>query len=233
MKTCFATHLGLVRENNEDRSLVKRFDDGSVLAAVADGMGGHAAGERAARIAIDVLDQFVPEPGDIGGSLVRAVREANRRVRQAASGNSLGMGTTLTAALVSAGRAYWAHVGDTRLQLFRDHRLRRVTDDHNVPGALFKEGKLDGEAARLHPMRHMLLRCIGCNSHEPDAGSFDLRPGDLLVISSDGLHDMVSAETVVNILGSDSTLESRLDELIRASLDDGGKDNVTVVAVEY
>jgi PPM family protein phosphatase len=226
------SHQGLVRTNNEDRLLVKTFDGASMLLAVADGMGGHAAGEVAAQIVADTLEAFDPMDPDPCRQIVELFEAADRLISQKSLQNPAvaGMGTTATVAFVSAHKVYWGHVGDSRLYLFHASELLQVSEDHTVPGMLVKEGGLTSELARTHPLRNMLLKCLGCNQPQPDAGSFEVSPGDLVVLTSDGLHDAIPERAMAEILASDATLESRLQGLLQAALATGGRDNITVVA---
>jgi protein phosphatase len=234
MQALSVTRNGLVRANNEDCAVVKRFVDDSILIAVADGMGGHAAGELAARITITTLSKFESErDGNPLPALQNLVDAAQKQVFLAAHREMgfFGMGTTLTAAYVRNRDAYWVHVGDTRLYLFREHRLLRVTSDHTIPGVLLARGEIDYEQARLHPRRNILMRCIGCAEFESDAGQFELKERDLVFISTDGLHDLVPEETIIAALQEGEDLESKLEGLVETALAAGGTDNITVAAI--
>jgi protein phosphatase len=234
MQASSFTHMGLLRSNNEDRVLVKQFADDSTLIVVADGMGGHAAGDLAAQMTINIFGSF--DPGENGNPMLQlqelagaaqgAIVEASFREM-----GLFGMGTTLTAAYIRNKDAFWVHVGDTRLYLFRKGRLLRVTSDHTIPGVLLKRGEIGYEQARLHPMRNMLIRCLGCAEFDADSGTLNLEEGDLLLISTDGLHDLVPEEAIASALESGKYLESKLDRLVQAALTAGGTDNITVAAV--
>ncbi|MGV8075463.1 MAG: PP2C family protein-serine/threonine phosphatase [Syntrophobacteraceae bacterium] len=228
------SHQGLVRKNNEDRIFVREYKDLSLLLVVADGMGGHAAGERAAQIAADTMAEFDPSSDKIEAQLIILVLAANRKILEESATDKTveGMGTTLTASYFKDGIVYWVHVGDSRLCLFRRGRLVRITTDHTIPGLLFEEGKLNDEDARLNPMRNMLLRFLGGDKAKPDTGRFDAEPGDIIMLSSDGLHDAIPEEMTIAVLGSAGSLEEKLDALVRAALEAGGGDNITVVAAE-
>ncbi|MBI4773092.1 MAG: serine/threonine-protein phosphatase [Deltaproteobacteria bacterium] len=229
------SHRGFKRDSNEDRYLCRKLNDGSLLMAVADGMGGQAGGEVAAQIAIDVIAEFDPALEPVEEQLESLIREADYRIRRRAEENTAleGMGTTLTIALVKAGVAYWAHLGDSRLYLFRGRRLAAVTGDHTIPGFLLAEGKISREDARVHPMRSGLLDCVGCGSLDKDSGAFNISEGDLLVLTTDGLHDYVSEDTIRSILDSGKSLEDRFRELVNAALDAGGYDNITVAGAQF
>ncbi len=228
------SHLGLIRANNEDRFFMKEYGSESIFLVIADGMGGHAAGEKAAQIAVDTMAAFDPNRRRIGKHLVELVQLAEMNIRRhsEADASLRGMGTTLTACYLKKAAAFWVHVGDTRLYLFRQGALTRITNDHTIPGRLMKNGELDEEGARLHPLRNMLLRCVGCEDAEPDEGSFSVQQGDVIMLSSDGLHDAVTAERVASILDSGESLEEKMELLVKAALEAGGRDNITVVAAE-
>jgi len=234
MKVLAITHQGLVRENNEDRFLMKRHDNDAVLLAVADGMGGHVGGEEAARIATRSLNDFNPNSQDVKAHFIELVEASHRNIQASTAEKPAlkGMGTTLTVVFLDKGTAHWAHIGDTRLYLLRKGQLIRVTRDHTIPGLLLHQGEITASEARLHPLRNMLLRCIGCGNTEADTGSFELKEGDLILLSSDGLHDMVPEETIEVILNSKINLKEKLKELVSAALNVGGRDNITAVAAE-
>ncbi len=222
------THTGLQRGNNEDRCLIDALDNRRALLVIADGMGGHAAGEVAAQLAVDSFKGFIPrEPADLCGQIEEAHKEI---LKQSLSSLSLaGMGTTLTALFISDRSACWAHVGDSRIYHLHKKSLTRITDDHTIPGTLLKKAKITREQARLHPYGNVLMRCVGCERHEPDSGAFDLERGDLILLSSDGLHDLMSDEQIAAILSVDNSLRKKLDRMISRCLEAGGKDNITAV----
>lgn len=234
MKISFLTHKGLIRDNNEDRFLVKEFENGDVLLAIADGMGGHAAGEKAAQLAVDVLSEYDPGCPSVELHLVGLVSEMDRRIRAASAADATleGMGTTLTALVIRAGVASWVHVGDTRLYWLHGRELTQVTEDHTIPGMLMKQGELTKEAARFHPLRNMLLKCLGCEEAQPNSGVFSVKEGDILLLSSDGLHDAIGEEEILAILQSLESIEKKMHNLVQSALNAGGRDNITVVATE-
>lgn len=231
MKISSVTHAGLVRERNEDCLLVKEFGNETLLLAVADGMGGHAGGECAARIAAGSLEGFDSGCEAVEFHLLESLRAANRKMMEmsAGNGNLKGMGTTLTAALVREQVVHWAHVGDSRLYLFREGYLVQVTDDHTYPGLLLRGGEISKEEARVHPLGHLLMNCLGRPSYEADTGAFRVEKNDLLLLSTDGLHDLVAEERMAFILGAKLSLEDRVSTLLDTALKKGGKDNITII----
>lgn len=234
MITASATHVGLRRSNNEDNFFVRCFSDNACLLAVADGMGGEAGGERASGIAVSCLENF-PEPKtDIPARLADMVDYIHSEVLSVVDTQPelQGMGTTLVLAYVKKPLLYWAHVGDSRLYLFRDGNLIRATEDHTVPGRLLAAGDITEDMARIHPMRNLLLRCVGCRRCDPETGSFAVKETDIALLCSDGLYDEISPENIVNILGRKKHLTGKCQDLVNAALKAGGADNITVVAVQ-
>ena len=235
MKSFAMKHKGLVKEDNQDLFLVKEFDDGSLLLAVADGLGGMVGGKRAAEMAKECLGNFSPECQAVEAHIEELMQEANRRIMETVGNepDMEGMGTTMTAAFVTNGTVCWAHVGDSRLYLFRDDELRQITEDDTMAGFLFSEGELTKEEARIHPGGKLIFQCLGgCGEFEADTGSFKIREGDLLLLSTDGLHDEVPEEEIVHILESETELKEKLETLVSTALATGGKDNIAVVVAE-
>ncbi|MHC1726866.1 MAG: protein phosphatase 2C domain-containing protein [Syntrophobacteraceae bacterium] len=226
------TDQGRLRTNNEDRLFTRVFEDGSALLTIADGMGGHAAGEVAAQQAVDTFSVFCADKKEnIKESLLRSMQQAQDSILELSrSDPSLrGMGTTLTAMFLSGATVFWAHVGDTRLYHFHQAQLIQITDDHTIPGKLFKEGRISKEQARLHPYGNVLTRCVGCDGHKPDTGLFLVSTGDLLLLSSDGLHDLIPDEQIAEILCSSDPLKAKLEKMVSKCLQAGGKDNITAI----
>lgn len=229
-----ATHVGLVRAGNEDS-----MHCGEAVFTVADGLGGHAAGEVASRLAVESLAEVDPTAWeDIQGAqetLAEAVREANRVVHAAAQEDPsrAGMGTTLTAAVVHEGQLALAHVGDSRAYLHRAGLLRQLTKDHTAAQEAVDAGYLTPEQAARHPERHALARAVGLDAEVAVDSPPPLRleAGDRLLLCSDGLIDPVSDEAVGRILEEHPEPAQACDALVQAALDGGGPDNVTVLVV--
>ena len=139
------------------------------------------------------------------------------------------MGTTLTALLLTGRSAFWVHVGDTRIYHFHNGSLIRITEDHTVAGILLTKGEITSEQARVHPYSNVLTRCVGCERHEPDSGTFDLTVGDFILLSSDGLHDLITDDLIAAILCADISITEKLNRMISACLHAGGRDNITAV----
>ena len=238
------THKGLIRPNNED-SLLCRSEIG--LFAVADGLGGHAAGEVASRIAVEVLEaEIAPllesedtDPKALREAMVESVRKANRRIISEAEGNPklAGMGTTLTAlAVLPRDAAFvFAHAGDSRLYLFRESELKQLTRDHTYVQELVDKGMLLPEEAQYHPYKHALTRALGIRDDlEVDSEMAELKDGDAFLLCTDGLTNEVPDDFIAQIMSA-HTDDPKLcaQKLVAQALSFGGRDNVTVVAVAF
>jgi protein phosphatase len=228
------THQGNERERNEDRYFIKQLSKNTVLLAVADGMGGEVAGELASGIAADTFSTFKLENADPIKALHMAFEATHLKIVETAAKNPnlSGMGTTLVAVVVLDQRAFWASCGDSRLYLFRQGQLHQITKDHNMPGMLLSAGEITKDQAFKHPMSNMLMRSLGGKKWQPDTGDFPVAPQDILLLSSDGLHGELSHFEIQRILMSGQNLESRCDDLLKAVLDAGGLDNITIIGVE-
>ena len=225
-----ASHPGRVRANNQDAAVAEE-----ALFVVADGMGGHAAGEVASRVAIESMRESIG-----GGTLVDAVRLANRAVfEHAAEDPALrGMGTTLAAiALVDDSdgttRMHVVNVGDSRVYLLRDGTLEQITDDHSLVAELEREGRLTAEEARVHPQRNIVTRVLG-NTPDVDVDEFPIDPfrGDRFLLCSDGLFNEVPDDEIAAVLRQERDPQRAVDELVERANDAGGRDNITVVVVD-
>ncbi len=265
------TDVGRQRELNEDLfyyRVVQASDEGPLgLFVVADGMGGHLAGEVASQWAVQTLKRelaplFRPQDpsvtrrldaealGSVGQGatirlaetdLARMLGHAVERANQVLLGyahkhpdEAGGMGSTLTLAVVEDGRLTVANVGDSRAYLWRDGSLRQLTEDHSVPGALLKQGRITVEEAHEHPHRHILYRCLGLKPNlEVDIyPAVELRPGDTLMLCSDGLWDMIyPSERLSAFLASEAGPLFICRRLVDAANEAGGEDNITVVLV--
>lgn len=219
---------GLQRSANEDAFLSR-----SPLYAVADGMGGAQAGEIAARIATETLEQQPRDRDNAEENLARMASEANRRIFELARSDSsrAGMGTTLTGALVSDKEVSIVHVGDSRAYLFRDGDLRQLTRDHSLVEELRRQGQLTTEEAEEHPQRSVITRALGPEPEvDLDLHTHQARNGDVFILCSDGLTSMVREDRLQEILEESSSLQDAVDALVEQANRNGGRDNITVVA---
>ncbi len=222
-----ATHVGKIRRNNEDSLTVIE----PQTFVVADGMGGAQAGEVASQLLVEVVKIVlteIPAPWD-EKILSRAILAANEKILDTARQNSeyRGMGTTATILSLNGAQGYFAHVGDSRLYLLRSGTLRQLTEDHSYVETLVRRGELTAEAARTHPMKNVLTQAVGAmDDIQVDAGNFPVQGGDIFLLCTDGLTNMVNDATIAKIL---QTAENPADALIDAALAAGGRDNVTVI----
>lgn len=229
------THRGLVRNGNEDN-----FVCADRVWAVADGVGGHPAGEVASQLALQPLAELDgrDDDGDLASALAEAVHEANRIIFADAEANPerTGMATTLTAAALTEEGLHLAHVGDSRGYLLRRHEgLQRLTRDHTQVEEAMAAGVLTPEQAAVHPARHMLTRIVGDESEiEVDTMTVDdLGAGDRLLLCTDGLTEAVDEPMIARRLGDCTDPGDCADTLVQAALERGAPDNVTVVVVLF
>ncbi|MDX3690406.1 Stp1/IreP family PP2C-type Ser/Thr phosphatase [Streptomyces europaeiscabiei] len=226
------SHKGMIREGNEDSGYA-----GPRLLAIADGMGGQAAGEVASSEVISTLvtlDDDIPG-SDILTSLGTAVQRANDQLRAMVEEDPQleGMGTTLTALLWTGQRLGLVHVGDSRAYLLRDGVLTQITQDHTWVQRLVDEGRITEEEATTHPQRSLLMRALGSGDHvEPDLSIREVRAGDRYLICSDGLSGVVSHQTMEETLASYQGPQETVQELIQLALRGGGPDNITVIIAD-
>lgn len=223
------TDIGYVRDHNEDSLIII-----PPLFAVADGMGGHEAGEIASEITVNTLAELAPSHLDAEG-LTAAVEAANYNVMKAPRqgiGRD-GMGTTLTAAMLEGERLLIAQVGDSRAYLLHKGHLQQITRDHSLMADLIEAGQITPEEARVHPNRSVITRSIGSDIHmRPDIYELNVDAGDRILLCSDGLSSMISNNAIESIMRRQSDAQHCADELVTAALENGGADNVTVVVAD-
>ena len=235
------TDVGRRRENNQDELLV---DEGRDVYAVADGMGGHAAGEVASHIAIEALSDAVNEnvfdaesidPSEAAKRLEQAFSEGNRRICQSVLTRSewRGMGTTIVAMVRLGDQAVIGHVGDSRAYLLRDGKLTRLTNDHSWVSEQVRLGLLTDDEADRHPMRNIITRALGNREDlDVDVAEHSVRPGDVFLLCSDGLNTMLTDDEIRSILTTHAdSPEEACKALVDEANDQGGEDNVTVVVL--
>lgn len=243
------SETGPVRPHNEDSWLI---DLDSGVFVVADGMGGHAAGEVASKLATDVVHSTLVGPGDpeettlmrpgedaddsadtLRERLRYAMNQASVKIRKEAEADSerRGMGTTLVVLVVDGDHAHLAHVGDSRAYLFRDGALVRLTRDHTVVQQEIDAGRLTPELARLLPHKHILTQSVGFHGPvEPDTVTRLVQPGDVFVLCSDGMTDPLDDHAIEAIIAR-TPIDMLAHELTEQALTEGSEDNVTVVVV--
>jgi PPM family protein phosphatase len=262
-----ATHAGLVRPNNEDSYLVSRAErslqtlltnlpvgevptrvaEQSYGLAVADGMGGQAAGEIASRVALRAVVEHVIATADwimrdtaqhyerIEGRLAERFDAADQAVQEQARLHPRweGMGTTLTLALSCGAQLFLGHIGDSRAYLLRRGQLQVLTHDHSYAQVLADGGQISQEEVATHRLRNVLLKSLGGHATSTDVRHLRLESNDQLLLCTDGLSDGVPAEAIAEILEVAPTAQSACDQLISAALTAGGRDNITVLLARY
>ncbi|QXV64139.1 serine/threonine-protein phosphatase [Mucilaginibacter sp. 21P] len=237
------TDTGRVRSNNEDTFVARKvMHDKYVLAAVIDGVGGYNGGEVAAEIAQTVFTEQLSKPqANIIEGMIEAFKQASRDIAAKKAEDkaleSMACVATMAIADIENNRFYYAHVGDTRLYLLRDQSLVKISKDHSFVGFLEDSGRLTEDAAMNHPKRNEINKALGfSNQVETDdsfveTGDSPFLPGDLLLLCSDGLTDLVDKEGILSILTLNVSLQEKARELIATANNNGGRDNVTVVLV--
>lgn len=223
-----ATDVGRARSANEDAYFE---DETGRVFAVADGMGGHRAGDVASATALEAVEH---ELGD-GATLVDAIVAANAQVFAKAQANPelRGMGTTVTAVQLDEDAALVGHVGDSRAYLLRDGELTQVTEDHSLVEELVREGRLTPDEAAVHPQRSIITRALGVDeSVEVETYQVDLRPDDRLLLCSDGLTSMLRDEEIARVLREEDDPQAAAERLVEAANRAGGEDNITVLVVD-
>ena len=237
--------LGNIRLNNEDMGMFYRIADENILKEkgylliVADGMGGHKAGEVASRMATEIISQEYFKKnanGSIEKNLFKAFELANKQIYDMSSSNAAyhGMGTTCTAIVVADQTVYYAHVGDSRAYFFKKDVITRITEDHTYVQELVKKGDITAKEAETHPKRNILTNAMGTKpSLRIDTGKFKIsfEKGDRLLLCSDGLYDYLKDEELAQILKTKSLQEAAEYMIIEAKRR-GGHDNITVVLAE-
>lgn len=243
------SHIGLVRQNNEDNYAVHELGR-FTLAVVADGMGGASAGEVASGIAAETVCRLVKdgleEPSVEPLEVLRgAIDKANQDIWDASRKNVdfLGMGTTLVAALYDDTNVYLGHVGDSRAYRFQGGACMQITRDHSLVGELVRRGQITEDEAQKHPQRNIVTRSLGTSPQsEPEMDEFTWTDGDTLLLCTDGLTDLVSTSDLASELQPLTTTDRELhnedvaqvaDHLIRVALERGAPDNVTLILVSY
>ena len=227
------TDVGRVRQRNEDTAKVSPEIS---LYAVADGMGGHRAGDRASRIAVQALHEYLSESeGETTEEALRGgFRAANRGIVEDASErpDRQGMGTTLTALVLVDGDYVIGHVGDSRALRVRNGSVEQLTDDHSIVAVQVREGGMTEEEAKNHPMRHVLSRCMGCEP-DPEVDVFrgPIEDGDVFVLGSDGLTGPLEVEAYVQTVDAAADAATASKDLVEMAREQDGSDNITAVVV--
>lgn len=225
------TDIGQVRHANEDAYWVQ-----APWFAIADGMGGHSAGEVASRLATEAVKKVAEQHNQPWQVAVKqAIHEANEAVWQRARHDAVvaGMGTTLTIMVLQHDECIIGHVGDSRCYMLRDKTLQQLTNDHSVVAELIQTGTLTEKEASIHPQRNMLTRAIGTSPQtNPDIVRTPVQSGDIMLLCTDGLNAVLSDDDIASVLQTATSLSAAAEQLIHAANERGGPDNITVIIVE-
>lgn len=232
MNVASRTHIGLVRASNQDALLLQPGKYG--LYGVADGMGGHKAGDIASMMAVTLMKRFLSDVKPTGEQLRKGIEEANQMIyeEQLYRSELSGMGTTLTVIWEDKKRVFLGHVGDSRAYLLRDKTLRQVSQDHSMVAEMVRDGLITQEEARRHPYRNIITRALGTDTTvDVDVTEIEKRAGDIYLLCSDGLSEYVREEQMRQLL-LDHDLEEAADLMLNLALKGGGRDNISLVIAE-
>ncbi|WP_018756537.1 Stp1/IreP family PP2C-type Ser/Thr phosphatase [Paenibacillus terrigena] len=234
--------VGRVRTVNEDLSWVQALDSGVTLAIVADGMGGHQAGDTASRLAVETVSQQLLSlrsglsAEELGDALAAAILRANRVIYELASQDRKyhNMGTTIVAVLLDGLKGMIGHIGDSRVYKINEDVIEQLTEDHSLVNELVKKGQISSEEAQHHPMKNVVTRALGTDPHvSVELIPVALTEHDTLMLCSDGLSNRVTEDEMKRTVNTvQDSLAARADQLLQLALQAGGEDNITVVLLE-
>ena len=241
MQIEYQSDVGRRRNTNQDYASVFTNQEGIKLAILADGMGGHRAGDIASQMAVLNLgnaweEQDLTDDEKIAQWFIQTIQEENALIYQRGQEQPEynGMGTTIVAAALSEERFTIAHVGDSRAYLIRDGKIIQLTEDHSLVNELVKSGEISEEMAVNHPRKNILTRSVGMpGTVEVDVSTYIWQLKDRLLLCSDGLTNMLSEEMIETIVNQEGTLSDKVTELINQANEAGGADNITVLLIEF
>ncbi|WP_033829268.1 Stp1/IreP family PP2C-type Ser/Thr phosphatase [Bacillus andreraoultii] len=241
MKVVCRTDRGKVRNHNEDHVGIFTDNDGNSLAVVADGMGGHLAGDVASRMTIELIQQLwetdQPKITTAENAIewfTNSIQMINEKIYHYANENPecKGMGTTFVAALCTENFVTVAHIGDSRCYILNSHGFQQLTDDHSLVNELVKSGQISKEDAEHHPRKNVLLRALGTEpAVQIDTVTVELEVGDYIILCTDGLSNKVSDSEIKEVLKTEQDLAEKADRLIQMANDNGGEDNITLAII--
>ena len=243
MKIFGLSDIGKKRKNNEDSYLIERIEmytDGKkkmlYVLGVADGMGGHQNGEVASRMVVERLSTL-PFTYTSGGpsSIKKLIEYMNKKIYEENKEKEKNMGTTLVGAILDENyMGYLFNVGDSRAYLYRKGNLLRLTKDHSVVQEMIDKGEITEEEAMTHPERHKITMAVGTrDSVSPDVFNVEFMRGDILLLCTDGVHDMLDDDEIKEIIKSNSKISELPTDIVNAANEKGGEDNITVIAVRF
>jgi len=238
MYVCQNTNIGLMRDENQDDLAWFTLSSGELF-ILADGMGGEAGGRFAAKMAIATIKSCYEsqQNRDIVTLMEYSIKKANQKIYEIGSSDDLryhNMGTTIAILFISKEKAYIAHVGDSRIYLYRDNNLKLLTKDQTLVQSMIDKGKLTPDEARVHPKSHVLLQSVGANSDiVPDIKKnfIKINSGDLFFMCSDGLHGVLDDSLIIDIINKNEKLNDICNELVTEALNHKSQDNVTVQVI--
>lgn len=238
MEVFSLTDIGIKRQTNQDYVFLTEKEIGNLpnLFVVADGMGGHKAGDLASQYGTHVLTEHVRHNKETGPELIiiEAVREANRKINEAAQEDKglQGMGTTMVAASIVGDILYLANVGDSRLYVIND-QICQITKDHSLVEEMVRMGGLNEEEAKHHPDKNIITRAVGVNEKvEPDFFEYHLQKNDIVLMCTDGLTNMLEDKEIFEIVKTGADIESMVKALIKKANDHGGQDNIGIILIK-
>lgn len=238
MRAYSKTDIGKKRQVNQDYvyTIERKIGPLPNLFIVADGMGGHKSGDFASRYTVEILcNEVLHSHEEDPETLLRtAIETANRKVIEAASKSEelYGMGTTVVAATIVGDKAYFANVGDSRLYLI-NRRIKQLTNDHSLVEEMVRLGGIKPEEARYHPDKNIITRAVGADKEvQVDTYGYTLEPGDIILMCTDGLSNMVDDDAIHSIVRSGRDPVEKIEELIRIANENGGRDNIGIVLIE-
>lgn len=236
------TDVGVKRDNNEDAIFASSNKD-FPLFIVADGMGGHNAGDVASKMTVDLVKEGLLDkidslnsPRKIKKVMLNILEEANETIYKKSVDELTceGMGTTVVLAYYFQNKMYIGHAGDSRAYIIKDKAIKQITDDHTLVNELVKKGSITESQATSHPQRNMITRALGTSEDiEIDINIVDFNDEDILVLCSDGLYNMVHEEVILEILMKNESLEDKVKDLVDMANKNGGSDNISVVVAKF
>lgn len=242
VKVVFMTDQGRIRQNNEDAGGIFVNKDGHRLAIVADGMGGHRAGDIASSMTVSYLQEMWADAADIATAdqaedwLKTHILQVNQLVLEHSQNHveCEGMGTTIEAVILTDSFTTVAHVGDSRSYILNEAGFTQITDDHTLVNELVRTGQISKEDAQFHPRKNVILRALGTEEEvKIDLKTIMFEEGDFLLLCSDGLSNKVSDQEMMHILKSDDPLEAKATTLIDLANENGGEDNITLIILHH
>lgn len=242
MRGIFLTDTGRVRSHNEDAGGIYYNSQSQLLAVIADGMGGHQAGDVASEMAVSFIQkkwesaEKLTKPNQVEEWLIHTINEINELIYNHAQNNKEceGMGTTLVVAIYGDDFISVGHIGDSRCYLVNHSELKQITEDHSLVNALVKSGQISKKDAKYHPRKNIVLRALGSDKNvEVDVNVISIEPDDLVLLCSDGLTDKLTDEEIFDILTKhDFSLKEAGEELILVANQRGGEDNISLILLK-